>query len=224
MRDGHTKTSHCTRFAAYSAPRPYVSSSISSLHSPCSLLYISPDGYKYSVCRHEVSSGSESNHIKPALRNGSRIARKFNVRGDLSTPTFCDDAWYSPNIGSDMNASSLLRLPVELHLQIIDHLELQSMIILAAVNRYFRSIIEPLSHDEFLAAEATSWAVKKKLYICKGCTRFRYIGEFPDDMKKGKRTRSGAKAHDRFCLDCGVKTALYTPGSHTIIFGKPHVL
>jgi hypothetical protein len=84
-----------------------------------------------------------------------------------------------------MNAQLLLRLPVELHLRIIDDLEFQDMVSLAAANRYFRSVIEPPSHHDYLAAEGTGWAKKRRLYTCKCCTRFRRVGGFADDMTKG---------------------------------------
>jgi hypothetical protein len=123
-----------------------------------------------------------------------------------------------------MNAQLLLRLPVELHLRIIDNLELQDMVTVAAANRYLRSIIEPPSHHDCLAAEGTEWAKKKRLYTCRCCTRSRHVGEFADDITKSKRIRGGAEAHARICLTCGINSTFYAPGVHTIIYGKPHLL
>jgi hypothetical protein len=117
----------------------------------------------------------------------------------------------------------LLRLPVELHLGIIDKLEIQVAINLAFTNHYFRVIARP-SHAEYLAAETDSWAKNRGLFTCSGCACFRRFKEFADDMKKGKYTRGGVDAVKRLCLKCGVTRGLYTQGMAVVIYGKPHVL
>lgn len=122
-----------------------------------------------------------------------------------------------------MTLPPFLRLPVELHLDIIIHLELHDRVSLTLTNRYFRSIIPPPSHIDFLVAEVSTWATARHLYTCKGCVRFRRYEEFADDMKKGKRCRSFAEANTRFCLKCGVD-GLYSPGTHLTICGRTHVL
>lgn len=123
-----------------------------------------------------------------------------------------------------MPASSLQSLPVELHLGIVGKLELQDTANLACVNRYFRSIIAPPSHAEYLAAEVDVWAQSRGLYACSNCACFRRFEEFADDMKKGKRTRGGVEAGARLCLRCGVTRGLYVRGTSVVIYGKPHVL
>jgi hypothetical protein len=123
-----------------------------------------------------------------------------------------------------MKAPHLLRLPVELHLSIIDKLELQDNVSLAFTNRYFRSIIKPPTHPEYVIAEADGWAKNRGLFACSGCTRFRRFEDFADDMKKGKHVRGGQEASVRLCLRCGVFGGLYAPGMHVYIYGKPHVL
>lgn len=87
----------------------------------------------------------------------------------------------------------------------IVYLEIQEISNLACTNRYFKSIIQPPSHQDFLAAEAGAWATAKQLYACKGCHRFRRWKEFADDMRKGKRSRTQVDANVRFCLECGIK-------------------
>ncbi|KAF2790002.1 hypothetical protein K505DRAFT_252165 [Melanomma pulvis-pyrius CBS 109.77] len=118
----------------------------------------------------------------------------------------------------------LLRLPIELHRDIIDKLELQDRVRLAHTCRYFLSTIKPPTHGEFLATETSPWAVSNQLYTCRGCVRFRHLRRFTDDMRKGKRARRGVEAHTRFCVDCGVDRQWYTPGTEVTIMGQSHVL
>lgn len=117
-----------------------------------------------------------------------------------------------------------MRLPVELHLSIIDKLELQDTILLARTNQYFRSIIPTPTHGDLLKAEADTWARDRGLYACSGCVNLRRFEEFADDMKKGKRSRGGTKATERLCLQCGVARCLYTHGVSIKIYGRSHVL
>lgn len=123
-----------------------------------------------------------------------------------------------------MTGSYLSRLPVELHLGIIENLELQDRISLASTNCYFRSIITPPTHFEYLVAESDVWAKSRALFACSDCACFRRFEEFADDMKKGKRTRGGLDAAARLCLRCGVNSRLYVPGTTVVIYGKPYVL
>ncbi|KAH3912872.1 hypothetical protein HBH56_108640 [Parastagonospora nodorum] len=123
-----------------------------------------------------------------------------------------------------MTTPHILRLPVELHLGVIEMLELQDRVRLASANRYFRSITKPPSHIEYLKAEAESWAKDRDLFACSGCIRFRRFQDFSDDMKKGKRTRGGAEAVNRLCLECGVTHGLYVPGSPVVVYGRVHML
>jgi hypothetical protein len=118
---------------------------------------------------------------------------------------------------TNMAICLLMRLPAEMHLNIIDKLELQDTIVLARTNRYFRSIIPTPTHEELLKAEADDWARNHGLYACSGCVNLRRFEEFADDMKKGKRSRGGVEATERLCLQCGVARGLYT-------HGKDHVL
>ncbi|KAF1921466.1 hypothetical protein BDU57DRAFT_438338 [Ampelomyces quisqualis] len=123
-----------------------------------------------------------------------------------------------------MPVSPLRRLPVELHLGIISKLELWDTANLACVNRYFRSIIAPPSHADYLAAEVDVWAQNRGLYACSNCASFCRFQDFADDMKKGKHIRGGAEAGVRLCLRCGVTRGLYVRGATVVIYGKPHVL
>jgi hypothetical protein len=123
-----------------------------------------------------------------------------------------------------MSSPPLLRLPVELHLEVVGLLDLTNKVNLAFTTRYFRSIIPTPTHAEFLAAEGATWAKTRQLYTCKGCIRFRHWKAFADDMRKGRWCRSGTLAHTRFCLNCGVSDALYAPGTLLTICNRVHVL
>jgi hypothetical protein len=123
-----------------------------------------------------------------------------------------------------MTESHLLRLPVELHLGIIDKLELHAVVNLAFTSRYFCSIIARPSHADYLAAETDNWAKERALFACSGCANFRRIEQFTDDMRKSRYTRGGVEAAARLCLKCGVNRGVYPPGTSVVIYGKPHVL
>jgi hypothetical protein len=123
-----------------------------------------------------------------------------------------------------MTLPHLLRLPVELHLGVIDKLGLHDKVILASTNRYFRSIVKPPTHNDYLLAEASDWATKRILFACSRCARLRGNKKFADDMRKGKYTRGGPHAALRLCLHCGVDTGLYSPGATVMVWGEAKVL
>lgn len=118
----------------------------------------------------------------------------------------------------------LLRLPAELHLNIIERLELHTKARLAVTCRYFRFIILPLSFAELATSEVGEWATARSLFACKDCNRLRHMTDFADGMRKGKRSRHGVEAHLRVCLDCGMKVALYRPGMTIAICHKAHIV
>lgn len=139
--------------------------------------------------------------------------------GRLQGPACCET-----QSTTNMSASLLVRLPAELHLNIVDKLELQDTIVLARTNRYFRSIIPTPSHKDILKAEANTWATDRGLYACSGCVTLRCFEDFADDMRKGKRSRAGTEADKRLCLQCGVARGLYSHGVSIKIYGRDHVL
>lgn len=121
-------------------------------------------------------------------------------------------------------STPLLRLPVELLLNVTDYLDLQDQVRLSMGNRYLRLILRAPTHSDFLTAEASDFAISKQLYTCRGCVRFRDLLQFADDMRKGARARSGSDAQTRFCLECGVARGWYSEGAKIAIYGKPAVL
>jgi len=118
----------------------------------------------------------------------------------------------------------LLRLPIELHRDIIDKLAFQDRVRLTLTCRYFLSIIKPPTYQDLLAVEISSWAVSSELYTCKFCIRLRHLRRYADDMRKGKRARHGVDVNTRFCLDCGVEQHLYPPGTTVTVMGQTHSL
>lgn len=121
-------------------------------------------------------------------------------------------------------STPLLRLPVEMLLNITDYLELQDHVRLSMANRHLWLTLGAPTHSDFLTAEASEFAILKQLYTCRGCVRFRDLPQFADDMRKGARARSGSDAQTRFCLECGVARGWYSEGAKIAIYGKPAVL
>ncbi|KAF2830204.1 hypothetical protein CC86DRAFT_181959 [Ophiobolus disseminans] len=113
----------------------------------------------------------------------------------------------------------LLCLPVELHLEICDHLQGDSsdltddgpfeLMRLRLVNQYFHSLVPAVDHTKLLHLEDTSFAQRNDLYACKHCLRLRKGSQFSDRRipvnakMTVKRQRGGLESRERFCADCG---------------------
>jgi hypothetical protein len=134
--------------------------------------------------------------------------RRRGLRSSASTP-------HHP-----MALPYLLRLPVELHLGVIEKLELPDQVNLASTNHYFRFIVKPPTHNDYLLAEKSDWATKRYLFACKHCTRIRAYTEFADEMRKGRHARGGVAAQNRLCLECGIVTDLYAAGATVAVYGR----
>lgn len=123
-----------------------------------------------------------------------------------------------------MSSPPFLRLPLELLTNITGRLELQDTARLAMANRYFRSVIEAPTHEQFLRAENDDWAISKELYTCKGCVTLRRLELFSDDMRKGRLARRGPEAATRLCKTCGADTGFYVEGVEISVLGRRAVL
>jgi len=77
-----------------------------------------------------------------------------------------------------------MRLPVELHKDIIDLLALPEKVHLKLTGRYFASLIKAASHSELLAAENTEWAISKGLFSCMDCVRLALLISSPTQWEK----------------------------------------
>jgi hypothetical protein len=103
----------------------------------------------------------------------------------------------------------LLRLPAELHLEIVSELQESdgeralARLNLRLSNRYFYNLIDKPSHFTLLNDERTPWAVARSLYTCRYCTRLRRASNFAGKMLKGKTGLNGGEPNRRFCADCG---------------------
>jgi len=127
----------------------------------------------------------------------------------------------------------LLRLPVELHRDIIDHLKGDAdnttddgslaLILLRLTNRHFYYLIPNTDHPTFLRLEHTAFVQEADLYTCKHCVRLRPGHEFAETMLNGKRTHGATESHKRFCADCGFTNTNeyegYSRGTQALVGG-----
>lgn len=113
------------------------------------------------------------------------------------------------------DASYLLRLPVELHLEIVKYISPPhdgSFLSLRLANRYFYRIIPAPDHETVLRIEKTAWAKQRSLYTCRHCPErdgsigLRHRLEFRDDMineNSGGDHWKALSPSKRFCAECG---------------------
>jgi hypothetical protein len=101
----------------------------------------------------------------------------------------------------------VLRLPDELHLEVVSHLQDNesrfSLLRLRLVNQLFHKLIPAPSHDELIVLEHTQFARNNSLFACKHCIRLRSSVNFASNLLKGKTGLNGLYAWKRFCADCG---------------------
>jgi hypothetical protein len=104
----------------------------------------------------------------------------------------------------------ILRLPTELHLDIIDKLRSDAqpdaqlaVMRLRLTNQYFHALIPPATHTTLLSLETTPFAHGNCLYTCKHCLRLRPWTHFADAMMVKKKRQGAMEAKMRFCADCG---------------------
>jgi hypothetical protein len=136
----------------------------------------------------------------------------------------------------EINQSLILRLPIELHLIIIEHLDFPTTQLLGMANRYFHGLISTPTLPELLAFEKdpdahehdvrpflrTIWrdvvmGPWRFMWVgelaCSYCVRLRPRWEFADNQRN-----CGEK---RFCIDCGLSAKRgrrrYYPGDELII-------
>lgn len=98
---------------------------------------------------------------------------------------------------------SLVTLPVELQMEIIQYLGFPDIICLRMTCRRFSSLIPPLSHGELLKAEISAFGFENNLYSCSQCLRLRAEAKFSDKMVKYRKGKFGRDKGKRFCFDCG---------------------
>jgi hypothetical protein len=115
----------------------------------------------------------------------------------------------SPSAMSPVSIPPLLRVPAELHLDIVSEFQESdeegalATLYFRLSNRYFYNLIDKLTHDTLLFIEKTPWAVGRTLYTCKFCVRLRCAATFAEAMLKGKTGINGGFRYKRFCANCG---------------------
>jgi hypothetical protein len=124
----------------------------------------------------------------------------------------------------------LLRLPAELHLNIVSELQESgeygafATLNLRLLNRYFYSLIDKPSHETLLSIEKTPWVIGRLVYTCRYCIRLRCITKFADAMLKGKTGPNGGQPEKRFCADCGFAAVTsetrYSAGTMATVDGE----
>jgi len=120
-----------------------------------------------------------------------------------------------------------LRLPIELHLSIIDQLNTGNgplaCICLRLTNRYFYSAIPAADYTTLERIELSSPVRQKGLLACKYCLRLRPMSAFAISMIW--RDVFGTKHRQRFCADCGFSRTSTdqedqcTPGTEVMMGG-----
>jgi hypothetical protein len=111
------------------------------------------------------------------------------------------------------NICPFSRLPLELHLEIIDYLPFEASTYLRMTCRYFNDIIPKPMHEELLVIETSDWAIEEGLFACCHCLRLRRPFKFADKMTSGKRDRGRKAAALRFCIECGLTVPWREPGA-----------
>jgi hypothetical protein len=147
-------------------------------------------------------------HVSDALLS-------YLISSPLSLTLFPSNHAYRNMATTSLSASCpasippLLRLPAELHLDIVSELEesdpegVVATLNLRLSNRYFYNLVDKPSHGTLLYIEKMRWAVSRSLYTCKFCVRLRHTSTFAEAMLKGKTGPNGLQPERRFCADCG---------------------
>ena len=109
---------------------------------------------------------------------------------------------------------SLMHLPQELHLQIIQNLKpFPETMLLRLTNGYFYNLMSPLSDEEMKSLQHKHYCVKRNLRYCIDCNRLRPGHNFvPYDI-------SMTVIDDRMsiCIECGMHDESY-PYPHRSVF------
>lgn len=128
----------------------------------------------------------------------------------------------------------LLRLPVELHLEIISYLSgdrccrVFDRLALRLVNRYLYYGLDAPSLDQLRALETSACGAYYKVFVCRYCLCLRRADKFVDKILKGNcgKDWAGDKwgQKDRWCADCGFdkrNPIRYPRGVHIMVNGIP---
>lgn len=118
----------------------------------------------------------------------------WKTRCEITSPT---------STMSSSNPTSLLDLPTEMDLLILQHLSFFDLHSLRLTNHYFHALIPPPTHAELLDNEQSPFACKNGLSACVGWTRLRPKASFSPKMFKMENRPGQPDARNRFCIECG---------------------
>lgn len=126
------------------------------------------------------------------------------------------------------DTASLLGIPTELKLLIIENLPAVDRICLKMACRVFNDLIPRLNLRQLLELERSpfGWSGGEKnmdRFACCLCLQLLRRTAFADQVTKGKMGKGGSQPQRRFCVQCGLKYR-YTPGSHISRQGKHFVV
>ena len=95
---------------------------------------------------------------------------------------------------------SLVQLPRELHLAIIEHLHpFPTAMLLRLTNKYFYDLIHPLSEEKMKSLEHKAYCVAFRLSYCMDCHRLR-----PSENFAPKDPRLAYSKERTICIECGM--------------------
>lgn len=112
--------------------------------------------------------------------------------------------------GQGQMTSKLLELPMELHLHIIDLLDLRSAVRFASINSYLRSLLtRPRLMNVMLQFESSAqnqdfWTLREHV-PCYGCVKMVRERNFVYSYRLSKYYLGGAEAIERRCRKCDEK-------------------
>jgi hypothetical protein len=122
----------------------------------------------------------------------------------------------------DSNKPPLLAtLPEELCLNIIEKLDMRSIISLSQTSRQFNRLSDPTDESkrsllrEFLL-EAQTFPRWKDGFACFTCAKVLPRSRFANAQTKHKRGRNGTDQERRFCVQCGMKNGAHSPGNMVV--------
>lgn len=108
----------------------------------------------------------------------------------------------------DLAPAPLLRLPVELHVEVLSYMTgprgAMTRLQLRRVNRYFHHLLSPTAAEDHSLLASTDWARSKSLLICCECKLLRHRNKFLYMYwrKRSDGTMLWSNNAQKCCYDC----------------------
>lgn len=141
--------------------------------------------------------------LNPHILN---MATATSVLAETTYPgSFIPDIKVTSPSAKNGNAS-LLDIPTELKLHIIQNRDALDQVHLKMTCRTFNELIPRPAMKQLLKLEISTFAMRegKDLHACTDCLRLLPRTDFADQMVKGKRGKFGTHREKRFCIQCGI--------------------